>query len=109
MNILLAKSGSAWTEPATRRPIHLDVGRAFGMLLAAFALAFAGGPFLDDEGDARAGVPEFVPFLLIGPALLAARPGRGGVVTTEDGRSIAWAGRSPSPWWLLRKKARRGN
>lgn len=40
-------------------------------LILALGLALAGSEFLDDNGDTRAGVPEFVPFIFILPALLA--------------------------------------
>lgn len=61
----------AWRERRTWRALGrygLGVG---AWLTLALCLTLAGSEFLDDNGDTRSGVPEFVPFLFMLPALLA--------------------------------------
>jgi len=78
---------SAWRDARTRRALGAYILRSGCLLVAAMALLFAGSLALDDSGDAKPGLPEFLPFILIAPALACALVG---VVSLLNATRMAW-------------------
>jgi hypothetical protein len=60
---------NAWADSATRRALGVYALRAFGWFPAALVCVLASSPFIDESGDTKSGVPDFVPFVFIVPAL----------------------------------------
>jgi len=173
----------ALADPATRRALAIYGAKLVGTGALGVGLAAVGSLFLDVNGDPKTGVPEFVPFVFLVPALLAlgcavfgllrlvqmtwtaarrpwalvesrmeviamsgtngqpvwlltdgnrswrltlgalvwrwsrfdqpllllaAKPGRGGMVATPGRRSVAWGGRSLATGVLVWRLRRRG-
>ena len=77
-----------------RRRLGAYVLKAAGLLAIALALAWLAGLLLDDAGNTKPGLPEFLPGVFIVPALLAALLG---TLTVINALRMAWV-LARHPW-----------